>query len=306
MSATIKAQLTDEALELAKLAQLIKGFNPGKEVAAHEMLNQLLNKVTLRSQPMLAYYTCAKRADNLIKFVEEVDDEHLDDELRQDAKAAIKSIQTIFLHERINTNWAHCLREFVKQEYIVAIKYLSRTVRAHRPLRVINNEEIEIICKSLEEARNNIADSSSIPPWAKSILGEGISAAEFRLSNLAYFGHDEVLSSFAELEAVSVNIARNYEKENGSKINIMPIIVAVMLAKDLFTAPVEITQAALSYSSWKQSAIDFVNKDSPSEPKLLPPPQKAKGKAVQKREVGRKIPTVPKSAAKGSVSKTTK
>jgi hypothetical protein len=250
MPASSDISATDAVNELRIMSEVLKS----REFSVNEMTWKVLSRYISRelsSEPLFRAYAIAnRRIDEVCKTIEEIEDISFTRDLRNKGIDSVRKVQNIFSIEAAAQPWSRILQTSVTNEVLTTLKFVSIPVRRHRPLSLVHEAQRLKLLVHIEEAHLQIVESAELPDWAIYALKSGIEDLKFRVSNYLIFGHDEVIDSLIKLQTSTVTITARLGINKKRLETMKTIVIALLLAKDVFIAPTDVYSSIAIWNSW--------------------------------------------------------
>lgn len=270
MKKNVAPVYTDAAAELASVMEYLQNHRKDEGKAAWEVISDHITSGD-HFEVLKIYSMINQRFYELIDFFKIVEDEYLDNDLKGVAIASLNSLQSAFKPQNFASPWKQVVNGSLLTQNIQSLKFLSRTVRAHRPFLKIDPEQVVVIIDALDEAHSEINATIDLPEWAQTALNRAIDDLDFVLRNIELCGQEEALGQLLKLHASAQAISASIDTEKLKQIKLERLAVIFILAVDLFTSAPNVAQALPVWNGWIGSLKSI------SVPLISPPLRQIEG-----------------------------
>jgi hypothetical protein len=270
---SIEVEITDPAKELVQLARHFhQSANRHKTI---EMLAKSIG-LGLESPDFLEVLAAIQRRIRVVeKLVDEVADEHFDEDHKNLVKTAAHNFRSLLHPSHAEGVWDGNLKQFLPENNITALTMFGPFARRHQPHRIIPDDAREDAIRKIEETIAAIRDDDDLEPWMKSALVSGLERLLVTLQYFKFFGHDAAIFAllFAYQSIATIQTAAEPTKRPKSLFNALAVMSAIAT---LFLLPSQAPDAIRLYRGWSNHLIEWlVTRPAPSPEQLLLSPPSA-------------------------------
>lgn len=270
MTQSANRQLTDAAAEYARVMQLLLEVGPKSGVSAASVIDKFVNQ--RRSNDILRIYDVLyRRGDSLINFINSLNDEFIDDDLKEATTSAIATLNKTFSYGSISAPWDNVLSNYIKRENIQSVKFISRTVRQYRPIIKVTEAELANVISSLDNAIVDIVSNNDLPDWANHVLVNAIHDLQFAINNFILLGYDETIDQVLKLQGNAQAVVIELNKRGLPIARLERLALVFVLLTDLFTSAPNISQSLPIWRGWVRNITEVTT------PLIAPPPKMIEG-----------------------------
>lgn len=270
MKQNVGQQLTDAAAEFARVMEMLFENKTEENKPAYAVVNSYV-KPAGSTHIIKIYGILLKRSADILEFSNDVQDEYIDEDLRKATAEAVATLRNVFSPTQFAAHWPQVKENFIRKQHIQTLKYFSRTMRAHRPLIKITDDNISAAKIALQEASDEILTRDDLPIWAQQTLSQAIIDLTFQLDNFLLCGHDEVIDQILQMTSKVAAVSSEMAKSGQAIPRLEKFALLLVLLVDLFTSAPNIAQALPVYKGW------ILNLSELNIPLLSPPPKQIEG-----------------------------
>jgi len=221
---------TDPAKEIIDMCHYLKGIriNPSNEKIS-SVLQREFDTELCTPYRILDVYN--QRFVHFLEIIEDMQEDHLDDEIRMDAISASKVLSKLFDFGALNESWSSRTGQIITNTNILKIRGISSDLRRNFPLRKLEKQERDELKTKLGNYDLELSLKGSAPEFV--IEATKIGLRDIKLS-LEYY---EVFGSSQTLDAVHKSIVNVraletvLDKGDQSKISELKKIVSEIYSK---------------------------------------------------------------------------
>jgi hypothetical protein len=244
-------EITDAAAELAALGTYLR--ESGTRLAINNLSTHDALMRALEATDSLEFLELAGAISGRLKalalFTSQVEDPHLDDDLRSEVKKSVANFASIFVPPTANESWQSVNTSKLGAEALRPLKWVSPIIHRHQPIKVLGDEERQQLLTKLDGLLADLPSDESLPVWTREALIDGLQRLELVVRKIRFFGHRVVLGRVIELEKiVSVVSAREEASPHGNSL--MGVLNVIALVWTLFVLPDQTAPAIQHYREW--------------------------------------------------------
>ena len=251
MKSAVKAiATTDPVFEFAVLANNLLVHSSDKGVTVFEGLADFVDIPTgdIRFFEVLGVF--AERSSSLIRFLKEIEDDYLDEDLRERLIEIVRQMTGIIHPANMSAPWNQIVDSSIPKDNLRLLRSFSRTARHHRELLVFDEKQRKELLAAIEDSIKELDEDKHYPKWAMTPLREGVRRLRFIINHFQIFGHDHTLDHLIKLQ---VETKYNFDiLAIGKEVSDHKLVKTVglfVLAANLFVLPSKAGEAIPYYRS---------------------------------------------------------
>lgn len=284
MSEDIK--ITDGAEEIARLWGNISRLRGSKDIKTSEAL-----ATYIKVQPDDLIFgellgVLSGRLSQLRQLIVTTKHPDVGDTYRAQLAHCIDALGSWVVPANMNRGWSYT-KEKVHQSDIGLIASFGHVARAHRPLKLITDEEKKEVERQIREVLEELENENALVPWASHMLRSSLTQTLVILKYLPVFGHEILVDGLGDLKEKTRFLQMEVEKSGDlvatsqGRASLLKTANAVMFALNLVAVPPQAEEYTWWYANKAlglyENFLSIEHKDENSDAKTalaLPPGKK--------------------------------
>ena len=234
---TLADQSTDPAREIAEVIDWMRAIPPGEQQIWHT-LHQALAIQGGHAEFLEILAALAVRLAELAELTNSIVDSDLENDQRAMVTAAITRLSNVIAPAHMQTLWKNALSNWVLETDATLLRMYGATIRQHRPLRRVADEERQELLSQIEAAIAEVQSDAALAGWGREALVVGLRRLHLVMRHFRFFGHE---AAARELVLVTT-AAESVEKRTGGKkgaslLAVFGVVTALYHAIEIIKAP---------------------------------------------------------------------
>jgi len=188
---------TNPAKEVVNMCSFFKSVPQDDKLTVIQVLaNNFLSK---GFDPILVIQTFQNRVKDLRVLIEDMESEHVDEEVRRDAISALNKLLNFLSFRTLNHNYKSQLTKFVDDRCISDIRGVYSELNRLHPINLLSSEDIDGMLEQVSQEKIDLIMSENLPPFIKYSIVSGIQNLKVSLELYHVFGAGNILGAAYEV-----------------------------------------------------------------------------------------------------------
>jgi len=249
-----KIIITDSAEEISLLWGKIQRLRGSSAVATWEAISTFMN---VKNESLLfteLLGVLARRLSQLRQLVLTTKHPAVGETYRTQLSGSIDALGSWITPSNLNNDWSF-MKDKVHRSDIGLVASFGHVARAHRPLRLVSEEEVKGIVEQITVLLEELETENELVPWASQMIRSSLTQTLIILRYLPIFGHEVLVDGLGDLKEKTYFLQVESEKKGDQiatpqgKATLLKTANVVIFALNLVAVPPQ----AEEYSWWYAS-----------------------------------------------------